>query len=250
MKAADQDQAAQQRARRYNRNAATAEMQHYGSILSAAKVFFKEGTTGYKVMTTLEKVYSAPPARQHDQGDGDGQGRHRSSVANSMARAANAAAGAAKIFASSALRLPRRRGDGRGARRARPERPARRRHGPSIPTAEDVQKSAGHRHRARRQLAPRATASPRASRWSRRTPTRIWNIQLRDGALAARDRDQYRRLSALIARQMGVPGGGFDTSGLGLGKAIDRRCSAARRLPVRPDRADRRRFAAVRRTSR
>jgi hypothetical protein len=194
------------------------EIEHWGNALSAAKGFFKEGSTGYKAMATLEKVYSALQLANMIKAMVIDKASTASSVANSAVRGtADAAAGAAKIFASlgplgfpvvaamvavlASLGLKGLHGGG---------------HGPSIPTAEDVQKAQGtgtvlgdssaKSDSIAKSLALVEAHTNKDLEYSSEMVRSLRAIEGNIGSLAAQ-----------IAQQMNLSGGGFDTSGLRLG---------------------------------
>lgn len=194
------------------------EIQHWGNALSAAKGFFKEGSTGYKAMATLEKVYSALQLANMIKAMVIDKVATASTVVNAGVKGtANAAAGAAAIFASlgplgfpvvaamvavlAALGLKGLHGGG---------------HGPSIPTAEDVQKSQG----TGTVLGDSSAKSDSLAK-SLDLVEQHTNKDLEYSSDMARSlraiQTSIGSLSALIARQLNVPGGGFDTTGLGIG---------------------------------
>lgn len=83
------------------REMAQAQIQSYGDMASAARGFFDEGSTGYRVLLAIEQVYRAQQLAGMLMAITTGQTETASSVAGSMARgAANAAEGASKMFAS------------------------------------------------------------------------------------------------------------------------------------------------------
>lgn len=82
-----------------DRERASATIQNYGDMASAAKGFFKEGSDGYRILQAAEQAYRLVQFAMAVQSMAlDGQ-QTASSVSNSLARgAASTAAGAAKMF--------------------------------------------------------------------------------------------------------------------------------------------------------
>jgi hypothetical protein len=84
---------------RARKEATAAEMDHYGDMLGAAKEFFKEKSTGYKVIQGLEMAYRAFEMASTIRSIAMDAAATSSSVANSTVRAtADQAAGASKMF--------------------------------------------------------------------------------------------------------------------------------------------------------
>jgi hypothetical protein len=82
-----------------SKKSATARMQATGQMLGALKGLFKEHSTGYKVMTAIEKAYAIFQAVQTAIAIARDVAHTASSVANSGTRtAANTAEGGSKIF--------------------------------------------------------------------------------------------------------------------------------------------------------
>lgn len=200
------------------RQAANAELAHYGTLLSAAKGLFKEKSTGYKVITALEKVYAAIQFANMLKSIILDKTMTGSSVANSLVRgAADAAAGAAKIFSAlgpfafpvvaamvallASLGL---KGLGGG------------KSGPPIPSAAEVQGAQGtgtilgdkgaKSDSIGRALDILSKNSNSDLEYSNQMVRHLRNIE---GGIGA--------LTSALARQLGLSGGAFDTSGMGLG---------------------------------
>jgi hypothetical protein len=213
----NQDAVAQARAE-YARNAGTAEMQHYANILGAAKSFFKEGTTGYKVMTTLEKVYSAIQLANMIKSLVFDKVQTASAVGNAMVRgSANAAAGAASIFSQlgafgfpvvaamvGVLAAMGLKGLGGGGK------------GPSIPSAEDLQAKQGAGSVLGDSSAKSDSIAASLDLMLKNTnkdleysSEMVRSLRVIEGGIGS--------LAALVARQIGVSGGAFDAGSLGLG---------------------------------
>jgi hypothetical protein len=195
------------------------EIQHWGNALSAAKGFFKEGSTGYKVLTKLEQVYAGLQLANSAKAlvlDGVATVK---SIANAMARgAADAAAGAAKIFSSlgplgfpvvaamvgvlAALGLKGISGGGKG---------------PAIPTAEDLQAKQGTGSVLGDSDAKSDSIANSLELMLKNTNKDLEYSNEMVRSLRAIETN-IGSLSGLIARQLGASGGMFDQSGLGLGK--------------------------------
>jgi hypothetical protein len=83
-----------------SKKSATARMQATGQMLGALKGLFKEHSTGYKVMTAIEKAYAAFQAVQTALAIARDIAHTASSLANSATRTtANTAEGGSKLFA-------------------------------------------------------------------------------------------------------------------------------------------------------
>lgn len=96
MSTADAEEAA-----RIQEGLAQAQIAHYGNMLSAAKTFFKEGSTGWKVMEAAERIYRLFQFAMAIRAMFMDKAQTASSVANSGARAAaDGVAAVAKAIAS------------------------------------------------------------------------------------------------------------------------------------------------------
>lgn len=191
----------------------------FGNMLQSAKGFFKEQSTGYKIITGLEKVYAAIKFANMIKGMVLDKTSTVSSIGNAIARgAADAAAGAAKIFSSlgplgfpvvaamvavlASMGLRGLKGGGGG---------------PKIPSAADVQAAQGtgsvlgagdqKSSSLSNSLAIVAKNSNRDLEYSN---LMVRHLRAIEGNIG--------NLTSAIARQMGVSGGGFGTEGLGLGE--------------------------------
>lgn len=83
------------------RERASVELQTYGDMASAAKGFFEEGSTGYRILMAVEQAYRFQQFAMSIQAMALGKAEAASSVADSATKGAAAqAAGAAKIFES------------------------------------------------------------------------------------------------------------------------------------------------------
>jgi hypothetical protein len=86
---------------RIQENLAQAQIAHYGNMLSAAKTFFKEGSTGWRVLEAAERVYRLFQFAMAIRAMFMDKTQTASSVANSGARAAaDGVAAVAKAIAS------------------------------------------------------------------------------------------------------------------------------------------------------
>jgi hypothetical protein len=83
------------------RERAQAEVQSYGDMAAAARGFFEEGSTGYRVLLAIEQLYRAQQLAGMLIAIATGEQETAASVAGSMTRgAANMAEGASKMFAA------------------------------------------------------------------------------------------------------------------------------------------------------
>jgi hypothetical protein len=198
---------------------AAAQINHYGNIASAAKGFFKTKSAGYKVMETAEKAFRAVELAMAIKSMIVDSTKTASSVANSGIRAAadgaaafaktlaslpfpfNIAAGAAVLAALAAVGIKIAGGGSKGA---------------SIPSAEELQDAQGtgstlgdskaKSESIARSLELLTKNSNRDLEYSNAMVKSLRAIETNIG-----------QLSSLIARQLGISGGAFDTSALGLG---------------------------------
>jgi hypothetical protein len=113
----------------YAKKSSLAKTQATMQALAGLKSLFKEHSTGYKVMTAIEKAYADLPGGADGAGDRPGHRAHRL-VARQLDRPHNREHGRGRLQDLRAARrvgVPGRRGDGRGPRRAGRERRRRRR---------------------------------------------------------------------------------------------------------------------------
>lgn len=201
----------------FERDSATAEQQHLATTLAATKDLFGRKSAMYKTLTRLEQVYGALQLANNAKAIASDLVLTAKSIANALARgAADAAAGAAKLFAQlgvggfvavaamvavlASMGLKGIRGGSSGTR---------------MPTAEETQAHQGtgsvlgspdaKSDSIAKSLALVEAHTNKDLEYSSEMVRSLRAIETNIGGLAG-----------LIARQIGASGS-FDTSGLGLG---------------------------------
>lgn len=194
------------------------QSKHIGDQIAGVKSLFKEKSAGYKIMTTIEKVYAALQLANTIKSIAMDTTQTGTSVANSLTRAtADQAAGASKIFSQLGVwafpvvaamvailaSLGVRGGGGGGS-------------GPAIPSAEQMQESLG---------TGTVLGDPTAKSESLGHAFDIMIENSNEELEYSNDMVRYLRsidagignLTGQVSRQIGLGGGIFDTSGFNLG---------------------------------
>lgn len=176
----------------------TAQMQHYGALISTAKSFFKENSAGYKVMAAAEKAFA---------------------IVQLAGTAIDVARGAAKMFSflgpfafpavAAMMGVMASLGFGGGGGGGGSFKP---------PTAEEVQASQGTGSVLGDGDAKSGSIANSLALMLKNTNKDLEYSNEMVRSLRAIETN-IGMLTNQLARQLGVTGGDFDTSGFGLGKS-------------------------------